>query len=222
MAQSQRKKKDRTDNRNVILPAIILLVGLAGVIAFATSGGSDEPSGTTLPPQFQQVAVTGSTLAPLGDDGTGNVDDPMVGQQAPALAGRSFSSAEISVTPGTDTAPTLLVFLAHWCPHCNRELPLLVEMNDKNLFPEGLRVVGVVTSSREDQANWPPSRWISEKGWPFEVLVDDEMSKAANSYGVDGFPFMVVVGADGKVKARHSGEMEIPEVQSWLTTALAS
>lgn len=221
MAQSQRKKKQKTDNRNLIIPVVILVVGLAAVLAVALGGGSDSSTSTTLPVQFHDVAVTGSTLAPLGDDGSGTVTDAMVGKPAPAISGRTFAGGEIAVTPGSESQPTLLVFLAHWCPHCNLEVPRLVEMHDKGLMPDNLRIVGVVTASREDQANWPPSRWIVDMKWPWEVMVDSQVSTGANAYGVDGFPFMVVVDEAGKVVARHSGEMEIAEVQSWLTTALS-
>ena len=220
MAQSQRKKTNEASRPNggIIVAGLILVVGLAAVVAFSRGGGSDGSSTTTLPAQYRPVAVTGSTLAPLGDAG----NDASAGKMAPALSGLTFSGGEVSVTPGSESEPTLLVFLAHWCPHCNREVPRLVEMHDKGLMPKGLRVVGVVTASRNDQANWPPSKWIVDMEWPWEVMVDDEVSTGANAYGVDGFPFMVVVGRDGRVVARHSGEMEIADVQSWLGTALSA
>ena len=218
MAQSQRKKSgSNRPNGGIIVAGLILVVGLAAIVAIAGNGGSDTTTTTTLPAQYQDVKVTGSTLAPLGDTGT----DASAGKVAPALSGKTFAGGEISVTPGSETQPTLLVYLAHWCPHCNREVPRLVEMHDKGLMPKDLRIVGVLTASREDQANWPPSRWIVDMKWPWEVMVDDQVSTAATAYGVDGFPFLVVVGKDGKVLARHSGEMEIAEVQSWLDTALA-
>ena len=219
MAQSQRKKtREKADNRNLLIPAIILVVGIAAILAIAMGGGSGSSTSTTLPAQYHPVAVTGSTLAPLGDTGT----DAAKGLVAPTLEGRTFSGGEIAVRPGSESKPTLLVFLAHWCPHCNREVPRLVEMHEKGLMPDNLRIVGVITASRNDQANWPPSKWIVDMKWPWEVMVDSELSEGANAYGVDGFPFMAVVDTDGKVVARHSGEMEIKEVQSWLDTALSA
>ena len=39
----------------------------------------------------------------------------------------------------------MVVVLAHWCPHCQRELPMLVDMIDVGDVPEGVSVVGLST-----------------------------------------------------------------------------
>ena len=96
----------------------------------------------------------------------------------------------------------MLVFLAHWCPHCNAEVPRLVAWNNSGSVPDGLRVIGVSTAVAADRPNYPPSQWVVDKQWPFEVMADSTEMNAAAAYGVDGFPFFVVVGADGKVAPR--------------------
>ena len=32
----------------------------------------------------------------------------------------------------------MVVFLAHWCPHCNAEIPVLNEWRDSGEIPDGL------------------------------------------------------------------------------------
>jgi len=53
-------------------------------------------------------------------------DDSTLGLIAPTLNGHAFDGSNLSVTPG-DGKPYMIVFLAHWCPHCNREVPRLIE-----------------------------------------------------------------------------------------------
>ena len=53
---------------------------------------------------------------------------------------------------GAGDKPTLLVFLAHWCPHCNREVPELIKLNDAGGIPADLDVIGISTASHPDRA----------------------------------------------------------------------
>jgi len=144
-----------------------------------------------------------------------------MGKTAPTLNGYTFAGNPVSITPGASKQPLMLVFLAHWCPHCNREVPRLIDWQEQGLVPEGLRVIGVTTASRNDQANWPPSDWIEEMKWPFEVFADSEAGDAANAYGVDGFPFIAIVNAEGKIVGRHSGELELADLDAFVKDSLA-
>ena len=45
---------------------------------------------------------------------------------------------------------------------------------------------------------------------------------AGDAFGATGWPYFVIIGADGLVKARHSGEIEIPELQQLVDAALAA
>jgi hypothetical protein len=53
-------------------------------------------------------------------------------------------------------------------------------------------------------------------------MADSEAKDAARAYGVSGFPFFTIVGADGKVKARASGELGTDRINQIVTAALAS
>ena len=209
--------------RNVFV-AIGLVVVAAAAIAIGAGGGSNNSSSTTTIPagngsigaaEFQPVAVTGSALTPLGD---GQMDASR-GAPGPVLKGYSLTGLPVNVNPMTD-GPTMLVFLAHWCPHCNREVPRLIDWKEQGLVPDNLRVVGITTGSRNDQANWPPSEWIETMKWPFEVMADSETQQAAAAYGVDGYPFMVILDAQGNVAKRMSGEVEVADLVSIIDAAI--
>jgi thiol-disulfide isomerase/thioredoxin len=109
----------------------------------------------------------------------------------------------------------LVVFLAHWCPHCNAEIPRLIEWKDSGAMPADLGVVGVSTGARDDAPNWPPSQWVVDKAWPWPVMADNEDQNAAVAFGVSGYPGLILLNGDGKVLARRSGEAGIDELKAW-------
>ena len=117
--------------------------------------------------------------------------------------------------------PYMVVFLAHWCPHCNAEIPRLIEWQQSGAVPSDLRVIGVSTGVASDRPNYPPSDWVVAKQWPWPVMADSEGQDAAIAYGVSGYPFFAIVGADGTIKVRASGEVEIDALNQIVTDALA-
>ena len=223
MAQNQRKKKQKTTssvrengNLKVVLYIVLVVVGIAGAVSLGTAGGSTKTttnSGVTVPggvaaAEFQEVKVAGDKLAPMPESG----DDPAVGKAAPTLTGYDLAGRPVTIDPGSDGKATMVVFLAHWCPHCNYEIPVLNEWKEKGLMPPNLRVVGVTTGSRQDQANWPPSKWLVAKKWTFDQFADSEKQDASAAYGVGGYPFLVFIDAAGNVTSRTSGEVPVEKI----------
>jgi cytochrome c biogenesis protein CcmG/thiol:disulfide interchange protein DsbE len=192
--------------------AIAAIVVIVAVIAIAAGGGGDDDAAAG--EQYGDVAVTGSPLIPLPDEG----DDPAIGATPPTLSGAGFDGTPITIDPASGE-PTMVVFLAHWCSHCNREVPRLVEWNDAGEVPAGLQIVGVSTAATDDRPNWPPSEWIEDVKWPWPVMVDSQDQVAALAYGLPGYPYFVVIGADGEVKHRQSGEVPIEALEQILADA---
>jgi len=217
MAQNQRKKNNKKKSRDVgdmksLLFILVVVVGLAGAVAIGTTaGGGGSITNTTKvtvpggvqPAEFQKVSVTGDTLPKLPDGAV----DPALGTKAPALSGFDLRGRPVSFTPGADGKATLVVFLAHWCPHCNAELPVLKEWRASGKVPANMRVIGVTTGSQKGQPNWPPSKWLEVNEWPFDILADSEEADAARAYGVGGYPFMAFIDPSGNVARRTSGEV---------------
>ena len=210
--------------------ALAVVVLLAGGIAFfatkddktASAPPATDQAGNNIPVS-QPVTITGDALVPFDSAATA---DAAVGVVAPILSGLNFQSSAIKMDPATE-GPYMLVFLAHWCPHCNAEVPRLLDWKNSGGAPAELNVIGVATAVSASAPNYPPSSWFSTKGWSWPVLVDESRGdgvagKAAAAYGASGWPYFVIVGADGKVKARVSGEVEISTLQSIVDSALAS
>ena len=179
------------------------VVVVALVIAVLASAGGSSDDGTD-DPQTQAVTITGSALPTLPDSGT----DPGVGVAAPTLAGKSFDGSAVDVAPGDGTGK-LVLFVAHWCPHCQREVPLLVDHLKSTTLPAGVELVTVATSTDPDSPNYPPQSWLDDEGWKAPVLADSGEDEAAKAYGLPGFPYLVAVGKDGKVVGRVTGEFSV-------------
>ena len=103
------------------------------------------------------------------------------------------------------------MFIAHWCPHCQAEVPLVQQYLAEGKAPKGVDFYAVSTSVDDSKPNYPPSSWLAKVGWQPKTMLDDANSTAATSYALPGFPYFVLVGADGKVVQRGSGELPIDD-----------
>ncbi len=179
---------------------------VAGVVAIVLSRSSD----TTTAVATQPVVVTGQALSPLEDP----ANDASVGQSAPTIVGKDFVGKDRTIP--TAGKRTLVAIVAHWCPHCQREVPRLVEWQASGTVPDDLDVVLLSTGVSEQNGNYPPSAWLEREQNPFPVLADDEESTAAQALGNAGFPTLVLIGADGKVVRRTSGEKTLEELTAFV------
>ena len=203
---SRRQYSRRPGASRWLFPAVLGVVVIAGVVAvvLASSGDGDGggPSASSTAHEIgPDVTVGGGALVELPESGT----DPAVGEDAPSISGEDFAGDP--VTFANDGRPRVLVFLAHWCPHCQAEVPVIVDLAESGDIPEGLEIQGIATSTTDEQPNYPPSAWLDREGWPFPVLADDAAYTAAATYGLTSFPYFVFVGADGTVAGRVSGEI---------------
>jgi len=208
----------------IIGGAVVAVIAVIAIVVFAFSGGDDggdaaEGTGAQAASNADQetatVTISGEDLPGLPE--TGQLlappdQDPAVGIPIPTLTGESFDGSEV-VIGADDGTPKMVVFLAHWCPHCQAEVPAMQEWIDSGNVPEGLEIYSVITGVDSSKPNYPPSSWISGAGWEPEALLDDDAQSAATSWGLTGFPYFVMVDADGNVWQRGSGEIPVSELQ---------
>ena len=193
-----------------IVGAIIaIVIGGAAIVAISSSGSkSDTATGAVS--EFSDITVTGDALPAF--DSVSTAIDTAIGMPAPVISGKGFTGTSIT-TEGTGT-PMLVVFLAHWCPHCQREVPLLVQWEKDGKTPTGVDVIAVATGTDPANPNFPPSEWLAREEFPalWPVIADSADKKAANAFGLSGYPFFVLVDAQGKVFTRLSGEIPMDEL----------
>jgi len=204
----------RSGRGALIALGIAAVVVIAAVIAVVATRSDDASAG----PQTYPVQVTGTAL-PADPDVSGP-SDPAIGKTPPTLTGQSlFDGTPLSITPGGG-APQLVVFVAHWCPHCQREVPLLVRWMSSAQKPSDLKVVAVSTAYNQSTANSPASAWLQKEHWPTPVLADSNNDDASQAYGLTSFPYLVVLGPDGTVKGRAHGEMTTDQLTQFVNGAL--
>lgn len=207
MAQNRKAPKPSRAPWFIIGGAIVIALVAALVVS---TGGSDDTTAQTA-----AVRVTGAPLPKLNDSGV----DTAIGKMIPNVAGSRLDGADIDIV--ADGRPKLIFFLAHWCPHCRAEVPVVTKwLNDKGA-PQGVDLYAVSTAVDKARPNYPPSEWLAKEKWPVPTLVDSPESAAGNAYGVGGFPMFVSVKADGTVAARASGELPVAEIEKLLAAARA-
>ena len=208
------KKKSTSSNRNAWLVGgvIAAVIAIAAIVAISASSKKDQLAVGTVQ-EFSEVAVTGDALPAF--DSAAN-PDPAVGMTAPTLTGKSFTG-NVVTTESTGT-PTLTIFLAHWCPHCQREVPLLVEWEKSGKMPAGIDIVAVATGTDSANPNYPPSEWLARENFPatWPVMADSADKVGGDAFGLSGYPYFVLIGGDGKVLWRASGEVTMEELTATI------
>lgn len=183
-----------------VVGVVVLLAVLALALGGMGGGGLSEPATTA-------VRVTGGALPALDPNAA---SDSAVGQPIPTITGTDLDGEPMTIAPSE--GPVAIVIVAHWCPHCQAEIPQLVQDIAANGVPDGVKVVTVSTSINRAQPNYPPSAWLEREGWAEPTMVDDANSTALAALGMSSFPGFVFVDADGNVVSRTTGEIPM---ESW-------
>ncbi len=219
----------------IIVGATVAVVLVLGAVAFfvtrsennADTAAIENDTGAQAAQNAKQeqasVTVIGEPLAAYPQTSSMVVppgEDPAVGQTPPVLEGFSFDGSPVKIDPA-DGRAKVVIFVAHWCPHCQVEVPLIQEWIDEGNQPENVDFYAVSTSVKRDQPNYPPSKWVIKEGFTPKVMLDDPAGTAAQAYGLPGFPYFVMMDSAGKVTQRASGEVPIDQFGT-LVTALGS
>ncbi len=181
---------------------------------------TDPPASVPLGEQVAPVEVIGTNLDPMPQQisVTEPENDSAIGQKAPEIIGTSFDGSTVSIV--ADGTPRMIMFVAHWCPHCQREIPAVKAMIDDGLLPPDLEVVVVSTAVREGEDAFPPQEWLQGEQWTGPILRDSVGFDALLAFGAGGFPFAVYVNGDHEVVTRTAGEIPGDIIQQlWLATA---
>lgn len=186
--------------------AVVLVVALVAVALTSGigSGAGGEPGGT--------VTVSGTQLPNLPASG----DDPAVGATLPSLTGTRLGGGTITIGPSG--APQVIAVVAHWCPHCQAEVPRIVDWLRANELPGGVQLVTLSTGIDPARPNYPPSAWLAREGWTAPVLTDDAASSGLAALGITSFPGFIFVNSDGTVAQRLVGELEPEQIAGIAAT----
>ncbi len=188
---------DKLLNKNFIIAgAVLLVIGLAVAIGVTLSS---EPIAAGLPEG--ETTVTGEILPVYAGESDDNI---AVGLPGPLFSGPNQNSEIVSLEKNGNAKA--LLFLAHWCPHCQNEVPAVQEIINLMGVPDGVDVIAIATSIDRGRDNYPPQDWLAREGWS-ETQIYDIDKDIATAYGLTSFPYWVFLDKDLNVIARRAGNL---------------
>ncbi len=186
-------RKTRASKRGVSLRT--LLVGfttalIAGIMLIGLVFGSRSVSPAAMQTPLQGLVMVGDPAPPFS----------VTTSQGPFSLARS-------------PRPTLLEVFATWCPHCQRETKVLNQLYDE--YGDQISIVAVSGSEYAADRTSPESL-ADVLGFAqyFQVrypIAFDESLAVEKAYLQSGYPTIVIVGSDKRIRYLNSGE--IPKAQ---------
>lgn len=104
----------------------------------------------------------------------------------------------------------LVNFWAPWCPPCRKEMPALMELQEK-YAPRGLTVVGITIDTRDNAQNFADSLGIN-----FPIVIGEEDGlELAQTLGnkVGALPYTVVLDRQGRIAYTHRSEITLEQAE---------
>ncbi len=193
-------------NKNFIIAgAVILVLGLAIAIGVTLSS---EPVAAGLPEG--ETTVTGDLLPEFAGE---NDDNIALGLAAPIFSAPNENSEIVSLEKNGNAKA--LLFLAHWCGYCQKEVPVVQGFIDSAGVPPGVDVIAIATSIDRGRENYPPQKWLADEGWSETQLYDLDR-EIGNAYGLSAFPYWVFLDKDLNFVARKTGNLPADMVGALL------
>ena len=224
--EEESKTFERNRNPKVILGCLSIIILVAAILLGITLSDNNDssinsvlnetaPSEEQLVPDEQdpiKIETDDNILQPLEKGEVVILGDPIpveaeIGYPAPSFKAQLNIGSEIMTIDPDDGVVRLIGFFAHWCPHCQREVPRVSKWLEENGVPTEIEILAVSTAVREGTPNYPPSEWFIKERWPTDIYVDNEDNDLATAYGLAGFPYWVLVDATGTIVHRSSGEL---------------
>lgn len=203
MSTKTASKRKQPSNNNTLWWVLGGVAGLGLIIWLAFTIAGEQPADNAV--AFGEVTVEGTDLPALDSSVVLVTDDPNAGTTAPTVGGQDWNGNQYTIGP-SDTAK-IVVLLAHWCPHCQAEVPRIQDWVDSGGLPDGVELYGVTVLTNRLRGNWPPSQWLESEGWTIPTIMDDQANSAASAYGLVSTPTYVVLGPDNENLGRQAGEI---------------
>lgn len=124
----------------------------------------------------------------------------------------------------TVTTPVFLEVFATWCPHCQREVPIVDAL--AKAYAGRVSFVGVSGSPYGMDENSPETQddvntWVQKLNVTYPVAYDPDL-KIANEYLQGGYPTIVMIDSHKVVRYINSGEQTPQELETALNNVLSS
>lgn len=182
------------------------VAALALIVWMAVAIAGEEPIDPSI--GFRDVTVTGEPIP---------ADDPAVGMTAPEVVGTDWNGNPVTIE--ADGRPKLVVFLAHWCPHCQAEVPVIQNWVNSGGVPEGVDLYAATIFTDARRAEFPPQAWLEREGWTVPTVMDNQAGDIALGFGVTGTPTYIVLDGENRNLRRLSGEIGLAGLNALVALA---
>jgi thiol-disulfide isomerase/thioredoxin len=125
---------------------------------------------------------------------------PSEGDVAPDYLGHDRHGNEVRVS-ALHGKVVIVSFWASWCGYCQKEMPILAAIQ-KKMGNADLQVVGVNHHDDRDTFLKIQRRW---KDLDVILTREGDENRISKPYGVNGLPYMVMIGRDGHIAHIHVG-----------------
>jgi thiol-disulfide isomerase/thioredoxin len=194
-----------------IIAAAVLVVALAGVMAFALAG--EETASDVRANQTADVEISGDPIPQLAE----GQRSAQISEPAPEVSGTALGGGSMSIE--NDGTPKVISFMTHWCPNCQAEVPIVAEWWNAGNAPDDVDFLNVNTGVNPARPNYPPTEWYEREDWEVPTLLDDAAGSVANAFGLSAYPFWVVIDGDGNVIYQQSGQIGVAELEGLIDIA---
>jgi len=175
---------------------VLLLAGLTALVILSIAGFS-----------FLVIAGNGKNFTP-------NERRLLpVGTQAPDFSAQTIDGGNVSLgDAGGKEEATMLVLFASWCPHCNKEAPIINELEDQY---GNLRVMMLGIDNRDDSEK--VREFVDRYGIEGPAAYEPSLG---STYQATGYPTIYVIDGNRDIVAAHSGEVPRGVLEGWIQDAL--
>ena len=137
-----------------------------------------------------------------------------VGSQAPDFSTDTVDNGKVSLNDSGNYRATMLVFFASWCPHCNREAPIISDLKGQH---QDLRVimVGIDEKDNSDKVR----EFVNKYGIEGPAAYDPSVG---TTYHASSYPTIYLIDGNDKITAANSGEIPKDVLEGWIEKALGS
>ncbi len=198
-------QKKKTDGRPWLFPVIVggvVIIAIVAIVGFVVIGGGSDSGDSS-----------DSGQSPTGESG-GSV--AAVGDQAPPLSGKNMTGDGTVSLSDMAGKPTLVVFWANWCPHCQAELPVVQQVWEAADGRYNVLTVASAQEANPTSAQYSTAEKFIETVGMTMPTIDDSDNKALDTWGVQGFPSIYVVDSSGKIVDQPSPGASASQLEQTL------
>ena len=193
---SKKPSKTSGSNRPIMLvlagATALAIIAIAVIAVVSASGGGGSSAAKNFTPNDEG-------LIPIGD-------------KAPDFTAETANGQKVSLADKGGKPATMLVFFATWCPHCQKEAPIISDLEGQY---KDLRVVMVGIDGQDNPQK--VQQFADEYGISSPAVYKPEVG---TSYGVSGYPTVYVLDGKDQVVGATAGEVPREVLEGWIGDAL--